>query len=143
MLTLGDQLDAAIRASGKTRAQVASEAGTTVAVLSRIITGTHENPGLDLLERIAGTVNSTPAALLGGSLSAADERELLHFRGWIDDKLMTVDSRKEPNASIVRSQAAAPRRHDRVADSPAKSVRRSTTLSMRTFISSSKRMAAP
>jgi len=120
MSTLGERLDAAIKRSGRSREQIAEEARTTDDHISRITTGKHDNLQLHLLIRLALAAKTTVGALLGESiqLSAEDEEELLRFRGWIDDKLMTIDARAEPNAVIVNTQVPMEVRADRVADRP-------------------------
>jgi SOS-response transcriptional repressor LexA len=104
MSSMGPRLDAAIKASGKSREEVADEAGTTVDQISRLATGKHDNPELQLLIRIARAAQTTVGALLGESfdISAEDEQELLRFRAWINGKLPKIDARQEPNAVIVR-----------------------------------------
>lgn len=120
MSSLGERLAAAIKASGKTRAQIAEEAGTTEDTISRITTGKHDNPELQLLIRLARGAKSRVGALLGESLelSAEDEQELLRFRGWIDEQLATIDARQEPNAVILRTAARREIRGSFVADRP-------------------------
>jgi len=117
MSTLGERLDAAIKASGKRADEIAREAGTTPDTISRIRTGKHDNPELQLLIRIALAAKTTVGALLGESIaiSPEDDDELLRFRGWIDDKLATIDARQEPNAIILSTKAPMVAR-SRVAD---------------------------
>jgi hypothetical protein len=74
-----------------------------------------------LFIRVAQAVGTTVGALLGDSIaiSAEDETELLRFRGWIDEKLATIDARREPNAIIVQQlHAPSAVRTTRVADRP-------------------------
>lgn len=120
MSSLGERLAAAIKASGKTRAQIAEEAGTTEDTISRITTGKHDNPELQLLIRLARGAKTRVGALLGESLelSAEDEQELLRFRGWIDEQLATIDARREPNAVILRTTARPEIQGSLVADRP-------------------------
>jgi transcriptional regulator with XRE-family HTH domain len=117
---MGQRLAEAIRASGKTRAEVAAEALTTVDTISRIARGQHDNPELQLLIRIALAAKTTVGELLGDSfaISAEDEHELLRFRGWIDGKLETIDASQEPNGVIVRMKepVAVNVRQSRIAD---------------------------
>jgi SOS-response transcriptional repressor LexA len=103
MVTLGQRVEAAIKASGKTAAQVAREAGTTSRNLSQIVTGENANPKYQLLEGIAQATQTTVGALAGNSIrmSAEDEAALLGFRDWIDGKLATIDALTEPNAEII------------------------------------------
>ena len=103
MTTLGQRLGAAIKASGKTAAQVAREAGTTPENVSKIVTGENSNPKYQLLVRLAHAAETTLGALAGESIqmSAEDEAALLAFRGWIDGKLATIDALVEPNAAIM------------------------------------------
>ncbi|HYI07501.1 MAG TPA: S24 family peptidase [Thermoanaerobaculia bacterium] len=117
MLTLGERVDGAIKASGRTADEIARVLGVAPDTISRIRTGKEDNPKLQLLISLAREVNTTVGALLGESsaISAEDEQELLRFRGWIDSKLMTVDARQEPNAIIVRKQATQIR-ESRIAD---------------------------
>jgi transcriptional regulator with XRE-family HTH domain len=99
---MGPRLDAAIKASGKSRQEVADEAGTTIEQISRLTTGKQDNPELQLLIRIAKAAKTTVGALLGESfeISADDEQELLRFRSWINNKLPKIDTRQEPNAEL-------------------------------------------
>lgn len=121
MKTLGGRVDAAIKACGKTSAQVAREAGTTAKNLSNIATGANANPGYELLVGIAKATGTTVGALAGESiqLSAEDDEALLRFRDWIETKLATIDARTEPNAHILSSSgtvAEAKRIADRRSD---------------------------
>ena len=103
MRTLGERLDAAIRASGKTREEVAAEAQTTVQTISRITTGAHDNPELQLLIRLARASRTTVGALLGEpqAITPEDEKQLIRLRNWADERLATIDSRGEPNAVVI------------------------------------------
>jgi transcriptional regulator with XRE-family HTH domain len=118
MATLGERLDAAIKAAGKTQIEVAYEAGTTNDQISLIVTGKHDNPGLQLLIEIATAAKTTVAKLLGESfeISAEDERELRRFRGWIDGKLPKIKTRLEPNAVIVSTVRSDETGQGRVAE---------------------------
>ena len=64
----GKVLVEAIKASGKTAAQVAREAGTTPRNLSQIVTGENANPKYQLLVRIAQAAKTTLGALAGESI---------------------------------------------------------------------------
>jgi len=117
MLTLGQRVEAAISASGKTAAQVAREAGTSARNISTIVTGANANPKYQLLVRIAQATNTTVGALAGESiqLSAGDDAALTAFRDWIDQKLATIDALTEPNATIIPASSTAERSR-RIAD---------------------------
>lgn len=121
-MTLGQRVKAAIDASGKSRKHIWEEAGTDKSSLSRIESGANPNPGSQLLLRIAQAAGVPVGSLYGDTVrfSATDEEALLHFRGWIDEKLATIDARKEPNAIVLSTiRAVAPARQtDRVADRP-------------------------
>jgi transcriptional regulator with XRE-family HTH domain len=125
MSTLGDRVDAAIRASGKTADEIARTLHVDKNTVSRIRTGKEDNPKLQVLIGIAREVNTTVGALLGETItfSPADERELLRFRGWIDEKLATIDASQEPNAVILQMPPTLMPvvRANRVADRPRKS----------------------
>lgn len=121
MVTLGERLEAAIEAAGKTQAEVAKEAGTTPEYISNLVRGSHTNPTYQLLRRIAAAAKTTVGALNGESiqLSLEDDRELTRFRDWIDSKLATIDALTEPNAeilteheSVVRERRVADRKRD-------------------------------
>lgn len=121
MFLFAQRLDAAIRASGKTANAIADEAGTSAETISKLRKGKHDNPELQLFIRVAQAVGTTVGALLGDSIaiSAEDETELLRFRGWIDEKLATIDARREPNAILVpQIQAQPATRTARVAERP-------------------------
>jgi transcriptional regulator with XRE-family HTH domain len=120
MSTLAKRVDAAILGSGKTAGAIARSIGITPDTVSSIRTGSNTNPTLQVLAGIAHETNTTVGALLGESIkiSPEDENELLRFRGWIDDKLATIDARQEPNAIILSAQAMSGVRASRVADLP-------------------------
>jgi phage repressor protein C with HTH and peptisase S24 domain len=103
MRTLAQRVDAAIRASGKTGAQVAREIGATKENISKIRSGENDNPHYQLLVKIAAATGTTVGALAGESIqiSPSDRDTLLGFRDWIHGKLATIDARSEPNAVIV------------------------------------------
>jgi SOS-response transcriptional repressor LexA len=121
---LRSRFAAVLKASGKTGAAVAREAGTTPETISRIKKGhmTHVRP--QLLARIAKAIGTTSAHLLGDELrlSPEDEEELLRHRSWIDGKLPKIDARDEPNAILIASAVDTPvRSHhgaDMIADRP-------------------------
>lgn len=116
MSILGDNVDAAIRASGKTAEEIARVLEVNENTISRLRTGKEDNPKLQLLIGIARETNTTAAALLAQPMAIApgDEQELLRLRGWIDSKLMTLEA--EPNAEIVRAPAPVLVRQSRIAD---------------------------
>ncbi len=118
MSAFSERVDAAITASGKTPDQIAAEAGTNRTYISRLRTGANDNPELLLLMRVARAMGTTVGALLGDSIkiSAEDERELLQFRGWIDEKLATIDALREPNAVMLQTQAPQQVSATRIAD---------------------------
>ncbi|HEX2061117.1 MAG TPA: LexA family transcriptional regulator [Thermoanaerobaculia bacterium] len=103
MLTFGERLEAAIKASGRKAAAVAREAGTTPENLSRIISGENSNPGYALVVNLARAARTTMGALNGESIeiSREDLQALTQVRNWIDGKLATIDARTEPNAEIL------------------------------------------
>jgi SOS-response transcriptional repressor LexA len=105
MMTLAEGVDAAIKASGKTAAQVARDAGTSAENISRIVSGENDNPKYQLLLNIARATKTTLGALNGESIRLSDEDEttLSGFRDWIDQKLATIDALTEPNATVVPS----------------------------------------
>lgn len=115
MMTLAEGVNAAIKASGKTAAQVAREAGTSAENISRIVSGENDNPKYQLLVNIARVTKTTVGALNGESirLSDLDETTLVGFRDWIDGKLATVDALTEPNATVIPQIA---QREMRIAD---------------------------
>ena len=117
MMTLGERLEAAIQASGKSRRVIAEEAGMAPETISRIISGENSNPTYQLLIKIARATNTTVGALNGDSiqLSSQDDRALTQFRDWIDSKLATIDALTEPNAVILDTQELT-LRESRVAD---------------------------
>ncbi|HEX8616841.1 MAG TPA: LexA family transcriptional regulator [Thermoanaerobaculia bacterium] len=117
MMTLAEGVDAAIKASGKTAAEVAREAGTSPENISRIRSGENANPTYQLLLKIAHATHTTLGALNGESIRLSDEDEttLVGFRDWIDGKLATKDALTEPNATVIRSLALK-EREMRIAD---------------------------
>jgi transcriptional regulator with XRE-family HTH domain len=121
-MSFAARVDAAIRASGKTGEEIARALGVDPNTISRIRSGKEINPKLQLVIGIAREAGTRVAVLLGESIeiSPEDEKELLHFRGWIDGKLMTIDARLEPNAEVRQSQAAPQIRTDRIADRPSR-----------------------
>ena len=118
MSAFSERVDAAIKASGMTADEIAAAAGTTSKYISNLRTGKNNNPQLVLLIRVARAMGTTVGALLGESikLSAEDEQELLEFRGWIDEKLATIDALQEPNAVQIEIQAPQQVRGTRIAD---------------------------
>lgn len=121
---LGVRLTAAIKASGKSRAEIIAEAGTDKSTLSRIENGHAANVPLRLLARLADATGTTVGHLHGDQmvLSPDDREELLGFRNWIDGKLPKIDARGEPNAILIASAVGAPvrsrKRVDMIADRP-------------------------
>jgi SOS-response transcriptional repressor LexA len=114
---LAERLTLAIEACGKTRTQVAKEAGTSKATVTRLANGSETNPSKDLLVRLARVTGTTVGYLLGETteLPPDDVNELRRFQNWIAGKLPKIDARAEPNAVIIArkaSQAAT----DRVAE---------------------------
>ncbi len=96
------------------------EAGTSKETVNRLIKGVYTNPSSDLVVSLAQATQTQVGYLFGetAQLSKEDEAELLQFRGWIDDKLATIDAREEPNAILLSPAqlVAQPRERDRVAD---------------------------
>ncbi|HYH09181.1 MAG TPA: S24 family peptidase [Thermoanaerobaculia bacterium] len=109
MMTLAQRVKAAIKASGKTAAQVAREVETSRKNVSNIVTGENVNPTYQLLVKIAQATGTTVGVLAGESIqiSRADETALTVFREWIDGKLATIDAREHPNAEIVPASELA------------------------------------
>src|SRR5437763_5398777 len=99
MSGLGERVDAAIRASGKTAKQIAEALDVDETTISRIRTGKEDNPKLQLLIGVARETGIALTTLLGGSfeISPDDERELQRFHGWIEEKLRDIDALREPN----------------------------------------------
>jgi transcriptional regulator with XRE-family HTH domain len=125
MMTLGDRVDAAIRASGKPANQIARALGINANTITRLRNGKEDNPTLRVLQGIAEQTGTSVAALLGISfpITPDDEHELQRFRRWIDSKLATIDALAEPNAEIIsaapmpgtlRDQRIADRKHERI-----------------------------
>lgn len=115
MSTLGDRVDAAIRASGKSGDEIAQALGLSPETIRRIRKGREDNPKVQVLLGIAEQTGTTAAALLANPLAIApdDEQELLHLRAWIDRKLAMIDALAQPNAEIVHMPAAAKQVADR------------------------------
>jgi SOS-response transcriptional repressor LexA len=101
------RLKAAVQASGKSQAAIAEEVDVSEKWLSNLATGKETNPQSDLVVRLAAAVGKPVSYLYGETppLSSDDEAELLRFRDWIDDKLATIDARKEPNAILLTDEA--------------------------------------
>jgi transcriptional regulator with XRE-family HTH domain len=108
------RLNAAFKASGKSQIQVAREAGATKDWVSRLLRGVEKNPTSDLVVGVAAALGTQVGYLYGETLqlSPADQSELGRFRDWIDDKLATIDARKQPNATLLTED----RKIERVAD---------------------------
>lgn len=108
------RFEKALDASGRSRQEIADEAGTTVETLSRIANG-HQDPHAGLLYRIARAARTTVGSFYGDSnaLSNSDYGELQRLREWIDEKLPKIDARAEPNAVLVPSPA---KKIEKVAD---------------------------
>lgn len=104
MSTLAERIDGAIHSSGKTGQEIARALKVAPTTISRLRTGTEVNPKLQLLMGIARETGTPIAVLVGGSfeISAEDQVELQRFRNWIDRKLATVDTLREPNAEVIR-----------------------------------------
>jgi transcriptional regulator with XRE-family HTH domain len=120
MLTLGQRVDAAIRASGKKAQQIAKTLRVNPTTISRLRKGKEINPKLQLLVGIARETGTTVVALLGGSfeISPEDVDELQRFRDWIDGKLAAIDALREPNAELLRGPVRVMSRDRQVADRP-------------------------
>src|SRR5436305_619049 len=67
MSGLGERVDAAIRASGKTAKEIAAALDVDETTISRIRTGKEDNPKLQLLIGIARETGTALTTLLGGS----------------------------------------------------------------------------
>lgn len=110
---------AAVKASGKTQVQIALEAGIDKATVNRLSQGVSTNSSSDTIVRLARVLQTQVGYLYGETpqLSKEDEAELLQFRGWIDDKLATIDAREEPNAILLSpARLVGQREKERVAD---------------------------
>ena len=109
------RLNAAFKTSKKTQVQVASEVGASKEWFNRLLGGVEKNPTSDLVVRVAAALGTQVSYLYGETprLLREDETELLRFRDWIDDKLATIDARKDPNATLLTEDA---RKIERVAD---------------------------
>ena len=99
---LGERLAAAIKASGKSRQQIADEAVTTKSQISRILHGA--NWTFDLLERIAIAAKTTVGYLVGTehALSPADDAQIDSQIDWLRSK----QARIAPRANAVILNAA-------------------------------------
>lgn len=98
---LAQRLSGAIDASGKTRTQIASEAGISKETVTRLANGHENNPSKDVLVGLARATGTTVGYLLGETtdLSPEDARELLRIRNWADGKLPKQHA--EPNATVI------------------------------------------
>jgi transcriptional regulator with XRE-family HTH domain len=109
MRELKDNVDAAIRASGKTAAEIAATLNVNENTISRIRKGQVVNPGVQLLRGIARETGTTVGALLGEEqreISPEDDRELERIRRWIERTRRTIDALGEPNAEILATPPA-------------------------------------
>ena len=110
MSKLAQRSTSALAASGKSREQIAAEAETTEETLARLSRGSHDNPTLKLLERIAQSLGTTVGYLHGdfdNVLTPEDHRELRRLRAWIDEKLPRIDPTEKSNATLI-GRAADP-----------------------------------
>lgn len=109
------RLNAAFKASKKTQVEVAAEVGASKEWFNRLLSGAEKNPTSDLIVRVADALGTQVSYLYGETprLLRDDETELLRFRDWIDDKLATIDARKDPNATLLSEDV---RKIERVAD---------------------------
>jgi phage repressor protein C with HTH and peptisase S24 domain len=118
------RLSAAIKASGKPRAQIIAETGINKSDLSKIENGHSVNLSRKRLALLAKATGTTVGYLHGDPmvLSPEDEEELLRHRDWIDGKLPKIDARGEPNAILIVSAlevSVSPRRGtEMIADRP-------------------------
>jgi phage repressor protein C with HTH and peptisase S24 domain len=115
------RLTAAIKGSGKTRAEISDETGIDKSDLSRIENGVSVNLSRSRLALLAKATGTTVGYLHGDPmvLSPEDEKELLRHREWINGKLPKVDA--EPNAILIASgltRVSTRQRGDMVADTP-------------------------
>ncbi len=117
MPTLGERVDAAIRASGKSGQEIADAIGVSPTTISRLRRGKEDNPKLQVLVGIARETGTSVGVLVGATLemSPEDEDALQRFQVWIEQELRTVDALAEPNTDFL-SAASAPVRERRVAD---------------------------
>ena len=101
LLELGKRLDAAVKASGKSRTQIAVEARTSRETIGKIIRGKH-GPGYDLLQRLAIATGTTAGYLTGGpDFSPDDDAEVERHIAWLTTKRRRVEP--QPNAVILRA----------------------------------------
>jgi transcriptional regulator with XRE-family HTH domain len=117
MWELRKAVEEAIAASGKSAAQIARDGGIDENTISRLRTGTQDNPELATLLAFARGAGITPAALLAQpfAITPRDEKDLEQFRDWINTKLATINALAEPNAKVLRRPAVL---RDRAADRP-------------------------
>ncbi|HSY51433.1 MAG TPA: S24 family peptidase [Thermoanaerobaculia bacterium] len=121
---LGIRVTAAIKASGKSRAEIIAETGINKSDLSKIENGHAVNLSRRRLALLAKATGTTVGYLHGDLmvLSPEDREELLRHRNWIDGKLPKIDARGEPNAILIASAVDAPvrsrKRMDMIADRP-------------------------
>src|ERR1700686_2612621 len=121
---LGIRVTAAIKASGKSRAEIIAETGINKFDLSKIENGHAVNLSRKRLALLAKATGTTVGYLHGDPmvLSPEDREELLRHRSWIDGKLPKIDARDEPNAVLIASAVDTPvrSRHgaDMIADLP-------------------------
>lgn len=123
MQTLGARFAAAIAVSGKSREQIAAEAGTMLNTISRIASGSHDNPELQLLIRLAGALNtSVGAPSENRSRSPAKtKRCCCGFAAGSTGGWRPFDAEAEATAVIVEDLRHAPRAAH-VAEQPFKHV---------------------
>ena len=104
---LGERLARAIKTSGKSRQQIADEAGTTKWQISRIIHGA--NWTFDLLEEIATAALTTVGYLVGTehALSPADDAQIESQIDWLRSKQARIAPRA--NAGILTATRGSKR----------------------------------
>ncbi len=119
---LGIRVTAAIKASGKSRAEIIKETGINKSDLSKIENGHAVNLSRKRLALLAKATGTTVGYLHGDPmvLSPEAEEELLRHRNWIDGILPKIEP--EPNAILIASAVGSPVRSrdtaDMIADSP-------------------------
>jgi len=116
---LGIRVTAAIKASGKSRAEIIAETGINKSDLSKIENGHSVNLSRNRLALLAKATGTTVGYLHGDPMVLApeDREELRRQQRWIYEKLRTIDARAEPNAVLIASTSEATDDHqDMIAD---------------------------
>jgi transcriptional regulator with XRE-family HTH domain len=105
---LADRLKAAIAARGVKQSTLAARAGIPAETLSRILTRTTENPGIQTVAKIARVLGESVGSLLGErgfEITDADRERAREIVGWLSDRF-ALDERALP-AELPRGGASA------------------------------------